>query len=827
MPCPRRRARTVGLRHSTCGSRLGWLIASFCLVLALVATATAEDTPEASAPAVAPGRQIATRAQALEKRLEEIQAQRPTRVLEQIGAQLADLQTTAAAAVQRTESLLTGPATSVEIEAQASRCRILDHRFDELEERVRDEADKLDRALAEMAEQTELWRQSRSESHASGAPEAVLRTADLALEHLAAAKTQVNGDLASALQLLQRFEDARRDLRPMLDRLAEAQRAFTSGLWVRQRDPVWRAIPASDELLALPDEIGSRLFVVWAEFGPQVRDRRDAIVYLTLFFLVLGWLLRRLHAARARLWPERTAEEADALRHPWAAAYLIAMLMTPFLRLSDIRGLRLLFMPVGIAALWLVLSRMVTTALRGPLAGLGLLSLFELFRFVLPELPSMNRLVMGLDLALALAGVIWLRHPDRLRQLPWQALTVPWLTLLTPVLSVGLLAALFGYTTLADSLALFSIWGSILGVAWAAFVRIGEAVIEQLVEAEHLAALRMAQTSRAAFVHVLRRILQGIGIFGWVYGALGISGLWIPFRSALDAVLSASIGFGTVSISLGGVLAFFLTIWLSWLLARFVSFTLDQEVFSRVQTPPGVSFALSTFARYTILVFGFLVAMGAVGFSLDRVALLLGALGVGIGFGLQNVVNNFVSGLILLFERPIRVGDWVQLGELFGIVSKIGIRSSMVRTFDGADVVVPNGDLVSEQLINWTLSDRKRRVILPVGVAYGTAPRRVIELLLEVARGHEEVLANPEPVALFRGFGDSALNFELRVFTEGDWLRVLSDLAVATTEALEAAGITIPFPQRDLHLRNIPELRDALKQVVEHAGDDGSPGPPR
>jgi len=240
-----------------------------------------------------------------------------------------------------------------------------------------------------------------------------------------------------------------------------------------------------------------------------------------------------------------------------------------------------------------------------------------------------------------------------------------------------------------------------------------------------------------------------------------------------------------------------------------------------------VSFALSTFARYTILVFGFLVAMGAVGFSLDRVALLLGALGVGIGFGLQNVVNNFVSGLILLFERPIRVGDWVQLGDLFGIVSKIGIRSSMVRTFDGADVVVPNGDLVSEQLINWTLSDRKRRVILPVGVAYGTAPRRVIELLLEVARGHEEVLANPEPVALFRGFGDSALNFELRVFTEGDWLRVLSDLAVATTEALEAAGITIPFPQRDLHLRNIPELRDALKEVVERAGGDGPPGPPR
>jgi len=140
-------------------------------------------------------------------------------------------------------------------------------------------------------------------------------------------------------------------------------------------------------------------------------------------------------------------------------------------------------------------------------------------------------------------------------------------------------------------------------------------------------------------------------------------------------------------------------------------------------------------------------------------------------------------------------------------------------------VVVPNGDLVSERVTNWTLSDRKRRIILPVGVAYGTPPRRVLELLREVADAHDEVLADPEPVALFRGFGDSALSFELRVFTETDWLRVTSDLAVAVTEALQAAGITIPFPQRDLHLRNIPELRDALKDVVSKPGSDGPPDP--
>jgi small-conductance mechanosensitive channel len=352
-----------------------------------------------------------------------------------------------------------------------------------------------------------------------------------------------------------------------------------------------------------------------------------------------------------------------------------------------------------------------------------------------------------------------------------------------------------------------------------ALIRIAEAMTEHAVDAGGLAWLRMIRTSRVAFLRVLRHGLRALGLFAWVYVTLASAGLWSPTRSALSAVLSASIGYGPISVSLGGALAFLLTLWISWLLARFTSFALDQEVFTRVRTAPGVSFALSTFTRYAILVVGFVVAMGAVGFSMDRVTLMLSALGV--GFGLQNVVNNFVSGVILLFERPIRTGDWVQLDDLFGIVTTIGMRASKVRTFDGADVIVPNGDFVSARVINWTLSDRKRRVILPVGVAYGTNPRRVIELLQEVAGSHPEVLDPPEPVVLFRCFGDSSLDFEIRAFTEANWLEVMSDLAVATSEALEGAGITIPFPQRDLHLRNVPELRDALKEVVKAPGRPG------
>ena len=221
----------------------------------------------------------------------------------------------------------------------------------------------------------------------------------------------------------------------------------------------------------------------------------------------------------------------------------------------------------------------------------------------------------------------------------------------------------------------------------------------------------------------------------------------------------------------------------------------------------GVPYAVSSLMRYVLIFVGFLVALAAAGIQLSNLTVIAGGLGVGIGFGLQNVVNNFVSGLILLFERPLSVGDAVELHgqNQWGEIRRIGIRASVIHTWDGAEVIVPNGQLISEAVTNWTLSDRRRRVEVEVGVAYGTDAQRVLDLLLEVARGHSRVLTNPEPAALFLGFGDSSLDFRLRVWIDefGEGFAVRSDLAVAIQRALADAGIAVPFPQRDLHVRSL------------------------
>jgi len=191
-----------------------------------------------------------------------------------------------------------------------------------------------------------------------------------------------------------------------------------------------------------------------------------------------------------------------------------------------------------------------------------------------------------------------------------------------------------------------------------------------------------------------------------------------------------------------------------------------------------------------IILVGFLLGLGALGLDLTKVTVLAGAFGVGIGFGLQSVVNNFVSGLILLFERPIYVGDIVELADLTGEVSRIGIRASTVRTWRGAEIIVPNAQLVTERVTNWTLSDRTRRIDLPVGVDYGSAPERVVEVLEAVARAHPEVLKAPAPQAVFIAFGDSSINFELRAWTNRfeRWPKIQTELAGGVYAALHRAG---------------------------------------
>ena len=224
----------------------------------------------------------------------------------------------------------------------------------------------------------------------------------------------------------------------------------------------------------------------------------------------------------------------------------------------------------------------------------------------------------------------------------------------------------------------------------------------------------------------------------------------------------------------------------------------------------GIPAILSIIVRYFIIGLAFIIALSVIGVDLSKFNLMAGALGLGIGFGLQNIISNFISGLILIFERPIQPHDVVEVGSLLGEVKKIGVRSSNIRTFSGAEVVVPNSNLISNEVINWTLSDNVKRIEIKIGAAYGTDLQKVVDILKETAEAHEKVLKNPAVSALFSEFGDSSLDFRLLYWVPVEYgISSKSEVSIAVYNRFKEDGITIPFPQRDVNFRK--EDLDALR----------------
>lgn len=280
----------------------------------------------------------------------------------------------------------------------------------------------------------------------------------------------------------------------------------------------------------------------------------------------------------------------------------------------------------------------------------------------------------------------------------------------------------------------------------------------------------------------------------WGARATDISELWVLAVQGVD--------FGGVRLSLSSAALLVVVFAFGLFATNWIQAVVRTNVLPRTRTDPGVGNAIVTFVGYFGVLMATLFAAGAAGINLSNLAIVAGALSVGIGFGLQSIVANFLSGLILLVERPVKEGDWIEVAGFSGTVRKIAIRSTRIETFDRHDVILPNSEMISSAVKNMTLGSKVGRVTVPVGVAYGTDAEKVRAILLELAKAHPLTLQRPEPVVLLRSLGDNALQFELRCFIRDvmETISVKSDLLLATYSAFEAHDIAIPFPQRDIHV---------------------------
>nr|VFK18523.1 MAG: Mechanosensitive ion channel [Candidatus Kentron sp. LPFa]VFK33385.1 MAG: Mechanosensitive ion channel [Candidatus Kentron sp. LPFa] len=255
-------------------------------------------------------------------------------------------------------------------------------------------------------------------------------------------------------------------------------------------------------------------------------------------------------------------------------------------------------------------------------------------------------------------------------------------------------------------------------------------------------------------------------------------------------------------VTLGNVTTVLILLVITVLAARNIPGVLEIALLQRLPLSIGGRYAFTTLTQYGIVGAGLVAIFDIVGLDWSKIQWLVAALSVGLGFGLQEIVANFISGIILLFERPIRVGDVVTIDNTTGMVSRIRIRATTIVTWDKQELLIPNKDLITGRLTNWTLSDKMSRITITVGIAYGSDVALALKLLVEAATGHEEILKDPAPFSTFEGFGDNALTLVLRAYVGSleNRLAIVTALHRAINDKFNAAGLSIAFPQRDIHL---------------------------
>lgn len=615
-------------------------------------------------------------------------------------------------------------------------------------------------------------------------------------------------------------------------RLVEQELArIRADLFHPDHSPLWRGFdaPEAADFSAARDS--------WLREWAAVRgylDTRQGSMWAQLTILLVLAIAFLLVSRSLKGAPQGTEQSRplEVFRHPLAAALVLTILFGRGLYPGGPPALRELFGVLLVLPLMRLLPVVVAPSLRGLVYLPAILYLMLRLNQLLGSGTALERAWLLLLTLAAGAVLAWVFRPGgpaaRLHAGRLWSVAQQVARLGLAILALSLLANIVGLVALSAVLTAGVVSSAFVAIVLFTGVAVMRAAVIALLRAPLLQKINLVRWHAAGVDLWLMRILPPLAVLGWIISTARLFGIEALLAGWVSKILYSSASIGTVQVSLGDILAFILAIWLGLLLSRFLRFVLTVDVFPRITLPRGVAATISMLVNYTVIGLAVVMAVAAAGIQLDRFAIIVGALSVGIGFGLQNVVNNFVSGLILAFERPVQSGDTVQLDQLWGTVSRIGVRSSTVRTFEGAEVIVPNANLISQEVTNWTLSDYRRRMEILVGVAYGTNPRKVIEVLLNAAKSDDRLLDNPEPVVLFLGFGDSSLDFSLRAWTEqfDNFVRIRSDLTLAVHDGLYANHIEIPFPQRDLHLRSVDSQAVVRIGAVQAppVGDEGEAG---
>jgi potassium efflux system protein len=670
---------------------------------------------------------------------------------------------------------------------------------------------------ADLSKIKKYWLSLR-ESNIDSLTPALLDRIDELLKEINTAETVISVPLSNLLALSQRSNNVSQKVEQGINKSTDYIKNNDISLLRFDSMNLWDAMksPEKKAPIALQDSL--KIELDYANEYNEVYSTRITILRVFYFLVLSGlfyisWKSKSVFLARPEL-----AEYKNTLRRPFSAGLVLIAFFAVILQ----DDLPLLTQQIILLLIWIPILRLLPRKaykIVGPWVYMSaVFYALGIIGYLWAEVQFKYRMVLLVTNLLMLATMIWLLWRSSALIQVYKGI---WLKIIKVGVAFGFFAVLtsivcniLGNVSMAEMLTQSTIDSTYLALFLYTSISVLAGFILYIFKAHTINIFASSQHASSLVHLVIKAYKAGLFIY-WLIATLNLYRIWTPLSSYWQAFVNYSLSIGKFSITAGSILLFPITVYIAYWIAKTTRALLNEDIFTKVDLPRGVGNSVSSILYYAIIMAGFFIALAAAGFELSQLGLIISALSVGIGFGLQTVVNNFISGLILMLERPIQPGDTIELSGTIGKVRDIGMRATTLTTFEGADVLVPNGMLLSEKMINWTLSNDSRRVDIPVGVSYDSDPEKVLALLSDIAKNTNGVSKFPEPTVLFIGFGDSALNFSVRAWTTNfdNAVFIRSDITVRIYKSFKEAGIEIPFPQRDLHIQSMsPNIFDQMKK---------------
>jgi potassium-dependent mechanosensitive channel len=592
-----------------------------------------------------------------------------------------------------------------------------------------------------------------------------------------------------------------------LKKISQAKAQFQRSLLEPDSPPLWKAASQQPSDQPLDHRVKLSFNRNLARTREFIKARRyTGLGILSLFLVVLGTCFAIRH--RIKDWIEKYPDVETPIRpfqRPVSLAILtVLMVILPMMIPIPVQ-VRSLVILISLAPVLRLLAPLIRPVFRPLLYVLVVFGITGWIWETVVTSPGLKRwglVVLGMAV---IAISIWLTRRIRRQMQPSDRkarLVINAIYLSLALILVSLTANVFGYVGLSRILRSGTFLSTYSAVILYTAYLVTACFLSALIQMRQAGPPSTISLRGKSIISWPLRLMRWAAYLLWAYLMLNSFTIREPVLNALTFSLTTPIKLRAASFTLGDVLTFILVVVVGIGLAGIIRVVFRENVLARLKLKHGIPYAISTITYYLLLLVVVLLALSSAGVELSKFTVLTGAFGVGVGFGLQNVINNFVSGIILLFERPIRIGDFLELDRSMGEVIRMGMRSSSIRTPQGAEVIVPNSNLISNQVINWTLTEIKRRAELQFKVASGADPEKVSELLIKTVVSHPDVMREPRPVVFFLGFGDNSLDFEMQFWVPRIdlHLRVKSEVAMRIAHEFREAGIEIPAPRRELYV---------------------------